>query len=106
VQVYNATIDQTTQKPALEITYTVKGTNNRILEQLQDLAGNSIQFFSGIRVVVVGKIPLNDVPPGKYTLEVKISDTIGGQTLTAESPFRVNEPVAPATAAAAAEKKN
>jgi GWxTD domain-containing protein len=102
LQIYNATIDQTTQKPSLEITYTVKGANNKILEQLQDLAGNSIQFFSGVRVVVIGKVPLTDVAPGKYTLEVKVTDTISSRTLSAETPFRVNEPVAPSTAAASA----
>jgi GWxTD domain-containing protein len=106
LQIYNATIDQTTQKPSLEITYTVKGANNKVLEQLQDLSGSSIQFFSGVRVVVVGKVPLTDVPPGKYTLEVKVTDTIGNRGLTAETPFRVNEPVAPATAAASTAKPN
>ena len=101
VQIYNATIDQTSQKPSLEITYTVKGAGNKVVEELQDLAGNSVQFFSGMRVVVVGRIGLKGVTPGGYTLEVRVLDRISNQTLTAEARFLVVEPpTATATASA------
>jgi len=56
VQVYNATIDQTSLKPELEVTFTVKSAG-KVVESMQDLAGGSIQFFSGQRIVVIGKIP-------------------------------------------------
>jgi GWxTD domain-containing protein len=94
LQVYNATLDQTTQKPSLEITYTVKNVKGTAV-QLQDLGGNSIEFVSGARVVVIGRVPLRDVAPGQYTLEIKILDRITNQTLAAETKFLVNEPPPP-----------
>src|SRR5881628_1786579 len=49
LQVYNATLDQTSLKPALEVKYSVKCAG-KVVEELTDLAGDSIQFFSGQRV--------------------------------------------------------
>jgi GWxTD domain-containing protein len=100
MQVYNATLDQTSLKPSLEITFTLK-SGGKVLEALQDLAGDSIQFFSGQRVVVLGKIPLKSVAPGKYELEMKIVDRISNRTLLNSAAFRVNEATAPPQATAA-----
>ena len=47
VQIYNATIDQTTLKPSIEVTYALRTSEGKVVEQLQDLAGRSVQFFSG-----------------------------------------------------------
>jgi GWxTD domain-containing protein len=103
LQVYNASLDQTTLKPSVEVTYAVKA-GGKVLEQLQDLAGNSVQFFSGQRLVVIGKIPLKDVGPGKYTLEITVVDRISNHTLTATTDFKVN-PAPTATAQAAPSQK-
>jgi hypothetical protein len=89
LQVYNATLDQTSLKPALEVKYSVKSAG-KIVEELTDLAGDSIQFFSGQRVVVLGKIPLKDVSPGKYSLEIQVMDKISNRSLTATTAFKVN----------------
>src|SRR5206468_5557790 len=88
LQVYNATLDQTSLKPALEVKYSVKSAA-KVVEELTDLAGDSIQFFSGQRVVVLGKIPLKDVSPGKYSLEVRVMDKISSRSLTATTNFKV-----------------
>jgi GWxTD domain-containing protein len=102
LQVYNATIDQTSQKPALEITYTVK-SDGKVVQQLQDLAGDSIQFFSGARVVVLGKIQVKGMRPGKYDLDVNVQDRISERSLVTSTPFTVNEsPVATSASASAA----
>ncbi len=99
MQVYNATLDQASLKPSLEITYTLK-SGGKVIEALEDLAGNSIQFFSGQRVVVIGKIPLKAVAPGKYALEMKVVDRISNRTLVSSADFRVREPVVRAASAA------
>jgi len=88
LQVYNAMIDQTSLQPAVEVTYTVK-SGETVVEQLQDLAGKSVQFFSGERVVVIGNIPLKDVPAGKYKLEISVLDRISNRTLSTEATFSV-----------------
>ncbi len=88
VQIYNATIDQTSLKPAIEVTYTIK-SGDKVVEQLQDLAGSSVQFFSGQRVVVVGSIPLKDVSAGDYKVEISVLDRISNRTLTTGADFKV-----------------
>ena len=93
LQIYNATLDQTTLKPSIEVSYTVKSAG-KVVEKLTDLAGDSVQFFSGQRVVVLGKIPLKEIGPGKYTLEVQIEDRISNRTLTTITDFKVNPGVA------------
>jgi GWxTD domain-containing protein len=89
LQVYNATIDQTSLKPSLEITYTIK-SGDKVVEELKDLAGDSVQFFSGQRVVVLGKISLKTLAPGKYSLTVKVADQIANRSLVANTDFKVN----------------
>jgi hypothetical protein len=89
MQIYNASLDQTTLKPSVEVSYTVKSAG-KVVEKLTDLAGESVQFFSGQRVVVLGKIPLKEIAPGKYTLEVQILDRISNRTLTTVADFKVN----------------
>ena len=91
VQVYNVSLDQTSLKPSVEVTYLVK-SGGKVVEQLQDLAGSSVQFFSGQRLVVIGKIPLKDVAPGKYTLEISVLDRISNHSLVATTDFKVNPP--------------
>jgi GWxTD domain-containing protein len=97
-QIYNAGIDQTSLKPAVEIALTVK-KEGKVLESLKDVAG-SVQFFSGQRIVVVGKIPLKGIAPGKYSLEIKVQDKISNRSLVLEAPFRIAQ-AAPATASVA-----
>jgi GWxTD domain-containing protein len=94
VQIYNATLDQTSLQPALEVTYNVK-TAGKVVESFQDLGGKSVQFFSGQRVVVLGQIAIKDLAPGKYTLEVKVLDKIANQTISTETDFKVVEPKIP-----------
>ncbi len=90
LQIYNATLDQTSLKPSLDITYTVK-SGDKVVESFQDLAGDSVQFFSGQRVVVLGSIPLKGMAPGKYALEVKVQDKISTRLLTTTADFKVVE---------------
>jgi GWxTD domain-containing protein len=99
LQVYNATIDQTSQKPSVEVSYAIKNAEGKLIQQLQDLAGNSVEFFSGVRLVVVNKIQLKDFGPGKYTLEIKVTDLISNKSVSSQTDFKVNEPVKAASTA-------
>jgi len=89
LQVYNATLDQTSLKPSVEIRYSVKA-DGKVLEELTDLAGDSMQFFSGQRIVVLGKIPLKEIRPGKYTLQVEVLDKVANRSVVASTDFKVN----------------
>ncbi len=92
MQVYNMDIDQTNQKASLEVTFTIKN-GDKVVEELKGSPFNSEQIFYGQRVVVLGKIPLNAVGPGKYKLEIKVVDTISNKTVSTMTDFKVNPPV-------------
>jgi GWxTD domain-containing protein len=98
LQVYNVAIDQTTLNPSLEVVYVVK-KDGKVMEELQDNMGKSIQLVSGRRVVLLKQIQLGSIPPGKYTLEVTIRDAILDRTVATSTGFKVKEPAAPALSA-------
>ena len=91
LQVYNVTLDQASLKPSIEVTWVLKA-GGKVIEKHTDLAGDSVQFFSGQRVVVIGKIPVKSLAPGKYTLEVQVLDKVSNRSLVAQTDFKVNEP--------------
>ncbi len=93
MQIYGMGIDQTNQRPSLDVSFELK-SNGKVVEDLKNTPVNSEQFFYGPRVVLVGKIPLKGVPPGKYTLEIRVRDNIGNRTLSTSTDFKVTEPVA------------
>lgn len=94
MQIYNVAIDQTDLKPVLEVTYTLK-QDDRVLAQVEDFSGSTVQLFSGERVVLLAQIPLTDITPGDYTLEISILDVIANRTHTSSTGFTVIEPVEP-----------
>jgi len=91
MQIYNVAIDQTNLEPALEITYSVKD-GEKVLAQVEDLSGTTIQLFSGARVVLLAQITLDDFVPGNYTLEIAVLDAIANRTHVASTGFTVIEP--------------
>jgi GWxTD domain-containing protein len=98
MQIYNATLDQTSMKPTLEITYRVKAAG-KVVQELKDLAGNAVQFFSGQRVVTLGNIPVKGLAPGSYSLEITVVDRIANRSLVNTANFKVVEVVAPTSTA-------
>jgi GWxTD domain-containing protein len=92
MQVYNMEIDQTNQKPSLDVTFVIRN-GEKVLEEFKSSATNSEQFFYGQRVVVVGKIPLTAVSPGKYKLEIRVVDNISNRTVSTLTDFQVKERV-------------
>ena len=90
VQVYNIAIDQTSLKPSMEVTFTVK-KDGKVVDEYKDLAGKYVELFSEKRVVLLGSIPLKAAAPGKYTLEVKVVDNISNRTISTSTDFKVKE---------------
>jgi GWxTD domain-containing protein len=99
LQVYNAAIDQTSLKPSLEVNFSVKKAG-KLVEELQDNSGKCVQLVSGQRVVLLKQIPLKGIAPGKYTLEVNITDSILNNTVSTSTNFVVKEPVVQAISSA------
>jgi GWxTD domain-containing protein len=91
LQVYNAAFDQTTFEPSLDISYTIK-SGDKVVQDIEDPKGRTVQFTSGERAVIVARIPVANMAPGKYTLEIKILDKIANKTLTTSADFQVVSP--------------
>jgi len=99
MQIYNMGIDQTSQKPSLDVTFAIKN-GGKVVEEVKGTAANSEQFFYGQRVVLLGKIPLNQTTPGKYTLEIRVLDNISNRKAAQTTEFKIKEPIVkPLTAA-------
>ncbi len=88
LQVYNTAYDQTTLEPSLQISYLIK-SGDKVVRDVEDIKGRTVQFTSGQRVVVIAQIPIKDMPVGKYSLEIKVQDRIANKGLTTNADFQV-----------------
>jgi len=86
VEAYNFLIDQSTEKPALEIKYGFADpgkspTSYRPINRGVTLAGD--------RIYIARILQLNDIPKGKHDLVLAITDILGGQSATARTTFEI-----------------
>ena len=88
-ELYNFGMDEKTKKPEGSVEYEVVNTanNQTVLSQTEDLS--AIPNSSAFIVTVEKKLPLKSLPPGKYTLKLKVTDKLKNQTLTPSAPFTV-----------------
>jgi GWxTD domain-containing protein len=98
MQIYNMQIDQTSQEPSMDITFVIK-KDDKIVEEHPSTPQNSQQFFYGLRVVLLGKLTLDTIEPGKYTLEIRVRDNIANSSISTSTDFTILEQVKEITAA-------
>ena len=91
LQVYNATFDQASMAPAVKVTFQIF-KDGQPIRTVVDEKGESLQSFSGQRMVIIKAMSLKDLEAGKYKLEVKVQDEVGHQTASATADFRVEQP--------------
>jgi GWxTD domain-containing protein len=86
---YNLGMDQKTKKPQGTIEYEVvnNADNKTVMTQTEDL--KVFPNASGFLLTVEKKLPLKSLPPGKYTLKLKVDDTLKNQSLTPSAQFTV-----------------
>ncbi|MBV9241893.1 MAG: hypothetical protein JO314_07790, partial [Acidobacteria bacterium] len=78
LQVYNAGIDQTTLRPAVDVDYVVSKAGKELFRQREDWTGIS---DSGQRLTLARILPTGGVPPGDYEIKIVIKDRVSGQIL-------------------------
>ncbi len=88
LQLYNAGVDQTTFAPELEVRYSVKRGTETVFEEVDD-TGEFIQYFSGQRVVLINAVPLEDLAPGDYRMEVAVRDRIRDTEVVVDDAFQI-----------------
>ncbi len=88
LQVYNAGIDQTTLRPAVDVEYVLKKDGAEVGRQAEDWSGLS---DSGQRLTLARLIDTAAMATGQYEISVLIRDRVSGQTLAPASKFSVTQ---------------
>lgn len=91
LQVYNAGLDQARQLPALKVHYRILRDGEAIWETVHE-NGESIQYFSEQRIVLIHAMPLQELEEGQYTAELTVQDQIRGQSLKVAEKFKIGGP--------------
>jgi GWxTD domain-containing protein len=78
LQIYNAGIDQTTLRPAVDVDYVLTRNGKEVLRQKEDWSGLS---DSGQRLTVARLLATQNVPVGDYQIKIVIKDRVSGQVL-------------------------
>ena len=88
MQVYNAEIDQTTLRPAVDVQYILLKDSKEILHQAEDWSGLS---DSGQRLTLARLLPTSLLTPGDYELKVQVRDRvrIDGQLIENKGKFTI-----------------
>lgn len=93
MQVYNTGIDQTTLRPAVDVTYVLMKDGKEVLNQAENWEGLS---DSGQRLTLARLIPTNTLATGDYEIKIKIKDRVPNsdgkiQTLEPSAKFTVTQ---------------
>lgn len=88
MQVYNAGIDQTTLRPAVDVQYILTKDGKELLNQPENWEGLS---DSGQRLTLARLLPSSAMPLGEYELKIKIKDRVSGQLLEKSSKFTITQ---------------
>jgi GWxTD domain-containing protein len=86
MQVYNLGLDAKTHKPSLDVEYELLKDGKSLLAQTEDatkLKDASQQF------TLEKQMPLSVLQPGKYTVQIKVTDNINKQTVLPSTTFEV-----------------
>ena len=75
LQLYHFGLDQSTNAPFVQVTYTIT-SQGKVLREVIDRRGESIQFASGQRLVLIKGLSLKGLNPGEYVLKVHVRDGI------------------------------
>jgi hypothetical protein len=90
LQVYGAAVDQATLSPSLRVTYKLL-KDGELLRTAVDENGESTEFSSGRRVVLVKRLSLDGLAPGRYEIGVEVVDRTSQKSLKASRQFQVVE---------------
>ena len=88
MQIYNAEIDQTTLRPAVEVEYVVTKDGKTLNTQKEDWRGMT---EGNGRLTLARLMPTEGATPGEYQVTIRIRDLVTNQTLTPSEKFTLTE---------------
>lgn len=86
LQVYNAGIDQTTLRPAVDVEYVLKKSGKEVFRQPEDWSGLS---DSGQRLTLARLLPTTTLETGDYELQIVTTDRVSGQVIQNQGQFKI-----------------
>jgi GWxTD domain-containing protein len=86
LQVYNAGVDQTTLRPAADVQFVLLKDGKELSKQVEDWRGMS---EAGQRLTLARLIDTSGLAPGKYEIQIRIRDHVGGQELSPSAKFTI-----------------
>ncbi|MCA1589994.1 MAG: GWxTD domain-containing protein, partial [Acidobacteria bacterium] len=86
LQVYNAGIDQTTLRPAVDVEYILVKDGKQVLRQAEDWSGLS---DSGQRLTLARLLQTDQMPLGEYELKIVTKDRVGQQVVENKGKFTI-----------------
>jgi hypothetical protein len=78
MQIYNAEVDQTTLRPAVDVNYVILRGGKEVFRQAEDWSGLS---DSGQRLTLARILSTANMPVGEYEVKIEIKDRVSGQQL-------------------------
>ncbi len=90
LHLYNFGMDQSSNSPELEVNYKIR-RGGQVVQEATDSEGESIQFVSEQRMVLIKLLDLSDLEPGSYRIEVEAWDQLSDAKARVEDNFRVKE---------------
>ncbi len=88
LQVYNAGIDQTTLRPAVDVEYVLTKGGKEVMRQVEDWSGLS---DSGQRLTLARLLQTEQLPLGDYEIKVVTKDRVGGQVIENKGKFTITQ---------------
>jgi hypothetical protein len=86
LQIYNAQIDQTTLRPAVDVEYVLLKDGKEVGKQVEDWRDNG---DAGQRLTLARLLDTRALAPGDYEIVIRIRDRVSGQALAPSAKFTV-----------------
>ncbi len=88
LQIYHVAVDQSTLDPSFQARYSIVRDRRTVVQEV-DEEGQSVQYFSPQRMVLIKRLPLTGLEPGDYQVEVSFQDRIRSQSVQASDTFTI-----------------
>ena len=88
LHLYNFGMDQASNSPQMQVAYRIS-RDDEVIGEATDSRGESIQFFSDRRMVLLKRLSLRTLEPGKYRLEVEAWDQVKDVRTQVQENFQV-----------------
>ncbi len=88
MQVYNAGLDQTTLRPAVDVVYILTKDGKEVMRHAEDWSSIS---DSGQRLTLARLFPTSNIPPGQYEVVVQVKDRVGGEMIENRAKFSIKK---------------